>query len=99
MPRLRPLAAAGAALAALALPAPALAAQTSYVVTVQPAVGVSCDRTILEVTMSHDLVPARIYTDSVCGFSASLSKSAVRNLAADPRVVSVTADGVFSPAS
>jgi hypothetical protein len=58
----------------LAAPAPALAAQ-SYAVTLQPSTGVTCERTLLDVTMAQQLVATAVYTESPCGFAAQMSKA------------------------
>jgi hypothetical protein len=79
-------------LIALALPASASAAQPSHVVVLNVTPTDTCERTILDVTMTYSIVPATIYTDALCGFAASLSTRKARDLASDPRVQSVTED-------
>jgi Peptidase inhibitor I9 len=80
----------------LVAPASAAAGQATYVVTLAPPPGTSCEHTILGVAASNHVVPTLTYTDAICGFSAPLSKTAARQLSADPRVVSVTPDSTFS---
>ena len=81
---------------ALAAPAPALAAQ-SYVVTLAPGAGTTCERTILDVTVTHHLAATAVYTETTCGFATQMSTSKARSVALDPRVVRVTPDGSYSP--
>ena len=50
-------------------------------------------------TMDQDVSPTLIYTESLCGFAARLSKSQVRAVSADPRVASVVADREFTATS
>ena len=83
-------------LIALALPASASAAQPSHVVVLNVTPEVTCERTILDVTMEYSIVPETVYTDALCGFAASLSARKARDLSSDPRVVSVTEDGRYT---
>lgn len=78
--------------AALLSPATAQAAQ-DYIVTLQPAAGISCETTIQDVSLAYAIAPRTTYTSSLCGFSASLAKRTVEQLRSDPRVKSVNADG------
>jgi len=81
------------ALVALALPtSAAVADQPSHVVVLNVTPDVTCDRNILDVTMTYSIVADVIYTDALCGFAASLSSRKARDLASDPRVLSVTVD-------
>jgi hypothetical protein len=85
------------ALAAAALMAPASAhAAQDYIVTLQPATGVTCDTTIRDVSIAYSIAPKYTYTASLCGFSASLAKRTVEQLLLDSRVKSVTQDGSVS---
>jgi hypothetical protein len=54
------------------------------------------DRAILDVTMTHGLVPAQVYTSAVCGFAASMSRSRAREVSLDPRVESVQPDTIVT---
>ena len=95
--RLLPKSLAVAALAiALAAPSPALAAQ-SYAITLAPSVGTTFERTILNVTMTHQLAAIAVYAETPCGFAAQMSTSKARSVAHDARVASVTPDGSYSP--
>jgi aqualysin 1 len=100
MRRALALPAAVAVIAALAAPAPAPAASntTSYVVTLRSELGAPCERAITEVTNDLAVTPTAVYTSSVCGFAALLSKAQARAAAADPRVESVTVDQQFGAA-
>jgi hypothetical protein len=83
-------------MAALALPASASASQPTHVVVLNVTADATCDRTILDVTMDHDVLPEMVYTDALCGFAARLSTRKARDLADDPRVLSVVLDGTSS---
>lgn len=88
---------AGATALALALVGPGTAhAAQDYVVSLSPPVGVTCEATIAAVSYDYAISPKTTYTSSLCGFSASLAKRTVEAMKADPRVRSVTADGVYA---
>jgi hypothetical protein len=96
MRRVFALPAVAAVVAALAAPAHAASNQTSYVVTLRAELGAPCERAITEVTTHLAVTPTAVYTSSVCGFAALLTKTQARDAAADPRVISVTADQQFA---
>jgi hypothetical protein len=79
-------------LIALALPTSALGTQPSHVVVLNLTPDVTCERNILDVTMTYSIVADVIYTDALCGFAASLSTRKARDVSSDPRVQSVTAE-------
>ena len=87
----------GATVLAAALLAPATAdASQSYIVTLQPAAEVTCETTIRDVSLAHGISPKSTYTNSLCGFRASLSKRTVEALQLDPRVTSVRSDATVT---
>lgn len=87
----------GATVLAAALLAPATAgASQNYIVTLQPATGITCETTIRDVSLAYAISPKSTYTSSLCGFAASLSKRTVEALQLDSRVKSVTADGAVT---
>ena len=89
--------AAGATVLAAAVLAPATAeAAQDYIVTLQPATGITCETTIRDVSQAYAISPKSTYTSSLCGFAASLSKRTVESLQLDSRVKSVTANGTVS---
>lgn len=88
----RSIVAMATAMIALALPTSALANQPSHVVVLNVTPDVTCERNILDVTMTYSIVADVIYTDALCGFAASLSSRKARDVSSDPRVQSVTAD-------
>ena len=89
--------AAGAAAMATALLVPATAsASQSYIVTLAPATGVTCESTIQAVSSAYTLTPKYTYTSALCGFSASIPKRTVEQLRLDSRVTSVEPDGTAS---
>ena len=94
MRRTPALAAVAAVLGGLVAPATAgAAAQTDYIVTLRAETGAPCTTAISGVTTDFAVTPTIVYTDSVCGFAAPLSKSKARDLAADARrVESVVVD-------
>jgi hypothetical protein len=77
---------------ALALPTSVLANQPSHVVVLNVTPDVTCERSILDVTMTYSIVADVIYTDALCGFAASLSSRKARDVSGDPRVQSVTVE-------
>jgi hypothetical protein len=88
----RSIVAVAIALIALALPTSASANQPSHVVVLNVTPDITCERSILDVTMTYSIVADVIYTDALCGFAASLSSRKARDVSSDPRVLSVTAD-------
>lgn len=88
---------AGATVLAAAVLTPATAhASQDYIVTLQPATGITCETTIREVSLAYAISPKSSYTSSLCGFAASLSKRTVESLRLDSRVKSVTADATVT---
>lgn len=87
----------GAAVLAAALVAPATAqAAQDYVVTLKPAADRTCETTILDVTREYSISPRSTYTNSLCGFAASINKRTADALRLDPRVSSMSSDGSTS---
>lgn len=88
---------AGASAMALALITPGTAhAAQDYVVSLSPPIDVTCEATIAAVSRDYAISPKMNYTSSMCGFSASLPKRTVEAMRTDPRVRSISADGVFT---
>ena len=99
MRRTSALSALAAVIAGLAVPGTAGAAPTgNYVVTLQAELGAPCAAAIADVTGDYAVTPTLTYTDSLCGFAASLSKSKARDLAADRRVEWVVVDSPVTSA-
>jgi hypothetical protein len=98
MPRIPALSAVAAVIAGLAAPGSAGAAQTGYVVTLRAELGAPCSAAIGDVRSDYAITTSVVYTDSICGFAAPLSKAKARDLAADPRVQSVAVDGQVTAA-
>lgn len=92
---IRLLVASASLVATLAAPA-AAQASSGYVVSLRNPADATCQAAILDVTMAYDVVPSRIYTSSVCGFSSSLSRAKAREMALDPRVEFVQPDGTVT---
>jgi hypothetical protein len=92
----RSIVAVATTLIALALPASALADQPNHVVVLNVTPEVTCERLVLDVTMTYSIVADVIYTDALCGFAAPLSSRKARDVASDPRVQSVTEESRYT---
>lgn len=89
--RVRALTGAAALAITLGVPSAAQAAH-DYVVTLKADATTTCERALIDVTVSYSISTTATYSSALCGFSASLSKGTVVSLEADPRVESVRAD-------